>query len=119
MGNTWVSVNNSRIQLFLVDKLQGIIIGFISGLAVAIGGAIKDAPYEGFDPVKFIRSPAIGTVEGLIIVYVVPKINPYVLFFTVIGTERVTTETYKIIRAKIPGKFLNGEWGIPKPIMSR
>lgn len=94
--------------------LENAIIGFVSGLSVAIGGAIKDAPYEGFDLLKFIRSPVIGTIEGGIIGHFIPTINPYICYFTVIGTERITTETYKLIRAKMPMKFKYGEYGIPK-----
>ena len=98
--------------------LETAVIGFVSGLSVAIGGAIKDAPLEGFDPVKFIRSPIIGTIEGGIVGYLVPTINPYVCYFAVIGTERITTEAYKLIRAQVPMKFQYGEWGIPKNQLS-
>jgi len=91
----------------------GVAVGFLSGLAVALGGAIKDSPYEGFDPVKFIRSPVIGAIEGGAINSVLP-LHPAVLFLSVIGAERITTETYKLLRAKIPMKFLYGEYGIPK-----
>jgi len=98
----------------LNKTLEGILIGFASGLSVALGGAIKDAPYEGFDALKFIRSPVIGVIEGGIVVKLVPTINPYVVYFTVIGTERITTETYKLLRAKMPMKFRYGEYGVLK-----
>jgi len=94
-------------------------IGFLAGLAVAIGGAIKDAPYEGFDATKFIRSPIIGAVEAPLMGKAFPKPNPYLLFFSTIGTERITVESYKLIRAKMalyyPDKFRLGEWGVPVP----
>jgi len=100
--------------------LQDIVVGFISGLAVSIGGAIKDAPYEGFDPVKFIRSPIIGAIEAPIIGKVFNYHQPVVLFFATVGTERVTVETYKLIRASqqqyVPGKFIFGEYGIAKKV---
>lgn len=93
---------------------NGVLIGFVSGLAVATGGAIKDAPYEGFDVVKFFRSPVIGGVEGALMNRFI-KIEPWwMLFLAVIGTERITTEGYKVIRAKMPMKFQYGEWGVPK-----
>jgi hypothetical protein len=96
------------------ETAKGALIGLLSGLSVAIGGAIKDAPYEGFDILKFLRSPAIGTVEGGIAGKLVPRTNPIILYFTIIGTEHATTEGYKLLRAKMPMKFKYGEYGIPK-----
>ena len=86
------------------STLKGALIGLASGLSVAIGGAIKDAPYEGFDWVKFARSPAIALVEGATLGHFVPQLTqgyyPIVFYFTIIGTERVTTEGYKLIEPK-------------------
>ena len=96
----------------------GVAVGFLSGLAVALGGAIKDSPYEGFDPVKFMRSPIIGAIEGGAINSVI-QLHPEILFLSVIGAERITTETYKLLRAKMPMKFKYGEWNIPKIRMRR
>jgi len=93
--------------------LRGSLIGLASGLSVAIGGAIKDAPYEGFDWLKFFRSPVIATIEGGIIGNFAPRLHPVIFYFAIIGTERATTEGYKVIRAKMPMKFQYGEWGIP------
>ena len=94
-------------------------VGFVSGLLVAIGGAIKDAPYEGFDPVKFIRSPIIGTIEAPLIGSVFKDTHPVLLGMATIATERLTVEAYKLIRAQsglyVPGKFIHGEWGKPMP----
>jgi len=93
-------------------------VGIISGLLVAIGGAIKDAPYEGFSPTKFIRSPVIGAVEAPIIGHVFKNTHPVLLGMATIATERLTVETYKLIRAStgsyVPQKFVHGEWGRPK-----
>jgi len=49
------------------DVAIGAFVGFLAGLAVAIGGAIKDSPNEGFKLLTFIRSPLIGMVEGAIL----------------------------------------------------
>ena len=95
------------------DVLIGAGIGFLSGLTVAIGGAIKDSPIEGFKPITFVRSPIIGTIEGAVINGVLPKTNKAVVFLATIGTERITVESWKLIRSQIPGKFTNGEWGKP------
>ena len=102
--------------------VRGALLGLASGLTVALGGAIKDSPYEGFDIVKFFRSPAIGLVEGAVLGNYQPKLNVPVFYFAIIGTERITTETYKLIRARLdsvnymPIKFKVGEWGDTKKI---
>lgn len=86
---------------------------------VAVGGAIKDAPYEGFEIIKFMRSPIIGMVEAPILGKVFHEPNPVLLGLSTIATERMTTESYKLIRAKLgyykPSKFTYGEWGNPVP----
>ena len=98
--------------------LTEIAIGAISGLLVAIGGAIKDAPYEGFNPTKFIRSPIIGAVEAPIIGAAFKNTHPALLGLATIAAERLTVESYKLIRASsgsyVPGKFIYGEYGTPK-----
>jgi len=95
--------------------LTEIAIGAISGLLVAIGGAIKDAPYEGFSPTKFIRSPIIGAIEAPIIGATFKNTHPVLLGMATVATERLTIETYKLIKASagsyVPGKFIYGEWG--------
>ena len=93
------------------------VVGFGAGLAVAIGGAIKDSPYEGFDIVKFLRSPLIGALQAPVMGKVFKHPHPALIFLTTIGTERITTESYKLLRAQMPSKFLGGEWGIPKRIL--
>lgn len=99
--------------------LEDMAIGFLSGLTVSITGAIKDAPYEGFDFLKFIRSPIIGAVESPLIVRSMGKpVDAPLLYLSTIATERITVEVYKLIRAKqglyIPSKFKVGEWGLRK-----
>jgi len=104
------------------EAKKGAVIGFLAGLAVALGGAIKDAPYEGFDIMTFVRSPVIGTMEGAVLYewYDLPGV---VGFFTVIGLERLTVELYKLYRAATsgykPGKFEHGEWGVPMSMLKR
>ena len=94
-------------------------IGAVSGLLVAIGGAIKDAPYEGFSFTKFIRSPIIGAIEAPITSTAFKDTHPVLLGMATIATERLTIESYKLIRAQTgdytPGKFIYGEYGKPKP----
>ena len=97
--------------------IEGAIVGFFSGLAVATGGAIKDAPYEGFETLKFFRSPIIATVEGAIQKATIPNLNDVILFFSTIGTERLTVESYKVLRAHMPMKFKYGEWNQKKKLI--
>ncbi len=92
------------------DILIGAGVGFLAGLAVAVGGAIKDSPNEGFKILTFIRSPIVGLVEGAILQPVF-RANPVLTFFGTIGTERLTVESYKLLRAQVPVKFVYGEWG--------
>jgi len=93
------------------DVLIGAGIGFLAGLSVAIGGAIKDSPMEGFKPETFIRSPIIGAIVGASINGILPKTNKVIVYLGTIGGERIIVESFKLIRAEIPGKFQNGEWG--------
>ena len=105
------------------EAKKGAVIGFLAGLAVALGGAIKDAPYEGFDVMTFIRSPVIGAMEGAILYERCADLPGTVGFFTVIGLERLTVELYKLYRAATsgykPGKFEHGEWGVPMSMLKR
>ena len=90
-------------------------IGLLAGLTVAIGGAIKDSPVEGFKPFTFIRSPIVGAIVGAIIAGFFPNSAKPVLFLATIGAERAVVETWKIVRVQLPGKFVNGEWGMKRP----
>lgn len=107
-------IKHAKIRIRDKDYGRAAIVGFLSGLSVAITGAIKDAPYEGFDPVKFIRSPIVGAIEGPALLKGFGEMHPLLLYFSTIATERLTVEAYKLARAQMPGKFVNGEWGIPK-----
>ena len=98
------------------ELLESAVLGFLAGLVVAICGALKDAPYEGFDMATFLRSPLIGAVEAPIIASFFPDAPSELIFLSTIATERVTVEAYKIARAKmgvyVPAKFTEvGEWG--------
>jgi len=97
--------------------LRNAIIGVIAGTLVAIGGAAKDAPYEGFKTKTFLRSPLIGAVVTPIIGAYAPNLPPLILALSTIAVERATVETYKLLRARsgqyIPAKFIYGEYGVP------
>jgi hypothetical protein len=85
--------------------LAGIFWGAIAGLiGSAAGGAWKDAPIEGFNPIKFFRSPLVGAIWGALLIFFID--NYSVLLFACIGGERMVIELYKTFVLKsIPGKF--------------
>jgi len=88
--------------------------GALAGLAVAVGGAIKDSPFEGFKPRTFIRSPIIGAILGGVLCKKFGALDFGLLILATIGAERIVVEGWKLIRAQKPGKFNFGEWGISK-----
>ena len=78
--------------------------GLLAGLLCALGGAVKDAPHEGFHPRTFVRSPLVATAMGLLTVLFAPSL---LLAFVAAGyLERVGVEGWKILTRKVPGKFL-------------
>jgi len=94
--------------------LWHILAGLLSGLLCACGGAIKDAPYEGFKLATFFRSPIVGAACGAITSLFA---DSFVVAFLCAGYfERICVEGWKIVRVKMPGKFENGEWGAPRPL---
>lgn len=91
--------------------------GLAAGLAVGIGGSIKDAPFEGFKLLTFFRSPVVGLLVGWVIESQLHVTDPKALFLATIGGERIVVEGYKLWRVQMPGKFIWGEWGIPKQLV--
>ncbi len=75
------------------------------GAIVALGGAWKDAPKEGFEPLKFFRSPSMTVLFALLL----SRLTDSYLEATVaaIGYERAAAETYKtfFFPSKPRGKF--------------
>ena len=91
------------IQLDLPEIILGLIVGTVGGLGIAICGAWKDAPIEGFETSKFLRSPFVGAVWGLIFSNITSDYS--LLIFACIGAERMTVEFYKTFILKKHGKF--------------
>ena len=92
----------------LLNLLAGLLAGSIS----ACGGAIKDAPYEGFKPLTFIRSPIVGLFCGYLTHFFS---HEFIVSMLCSGyLERILVEGWKLIRVKKPGKFIYGEWGVAK-----
>lgn len=85
-----------------------LLVGSIGGWLSAFGGAFKDAPIEGFETLKFFRSPLLTLLWSL----VVACFTREVLFVALcgLGYTVATTETYKTFffpdkpRGKFAGK---------------
>lgn len=83
-------------------------VGLVVGLIIAVGGGWKDAPKEGFDPLKFFRSPVMTVLGAMLL----SRFTDSYLLIAVgaIGYERAVAETYKTFcfpsrpRGKFTGK---------------
>lgn len=87
------------------DWLLVVTIGGIAGWLTAIGGAWKDAPVEGFQPLKFLRSPVVAT--GWAVVVAVFTTDWMLIVIAAGGYSVASIETYKTLRTRAhpPGKF--------------
>ncbi len=90
-------------EIPLPKILLGLIWGTVGGLGIAICGGWKDAPIEGFEPTKFLRSPFVGALWGL--VFSTFTTDYSLLLFACIGAERMTVEFYKTFIRKTHAKF--------------
>lgn len=80
------------------------LVGLIAGLVSAIMGAWKDAPIEGFEPLKFLRSPAIATGYALLLAPYTHELLPTGI--AALGYTIASIETYKtFVDGRPPGKF--------------
>lgn len=94
----------ASLLLRFSEPLGQIMVGALGGSLSAIGGAIKDAQFEGFKPLKFIRSPIVGAVGGFVLYSYTSQ--PLVLLVASVGFERVVVEFYKtFFRRSVRGIF--------------
>lgn len=83
-------------------------VGFLVGLVIAVGGAWKDAPIEGFEKLKFFRSPALTTAFALLLFPLTSSV--LLAAIAAVGYERAASENYKTFcfpsrpRGKFAGK---------------
>ncbi|HYC51241.1 MAG TPA: hypothetical protein VEB19_09065 [Gemmatimonadaceae bacterium] len=87
------------------SRLTAALVGFAVGIVIAIGGGWKDAPKEGFDLLKFFRSPILTVIYSVLLSRFT---DSYLLMACgSIGFERATAETYKtfFFPSKPRGKF--------------
>jgi hypothetical protein len=93
--------------------ILNVFMGLLAGLICALGGALKDSPYEGFKPLTFLRSIWVGTLGGVFSCFVTA--NPYVAFCVSGYLERFLVEGWKIVRHRKPGKFDREEFKTALP----
>ena len=80
-------------------------VGFGAGLFVSCGGAYKDAPFEGFQPLKFLRSSLVLSAVSPLLWLLGPTPLGLLLFVNG-GVERLLVEYYKsFVLRSVPGKF--------------
>ncbi|MFQ5824861.1 MAG: hypothetical protein ACE5JB_12460 [bacterium] len=94
-------------------------IGSIGGWISAIGGAWKDAPKEGFELLKFFRSPVIALICALILANF--AVNYVLISMGALGYTVGTIETYKtfFFPSKPRGKFAGKEIKYPEILVKR
>lgn len=84
-------------------------IAYGTGLVVSLGGAYKDAPFEGFKWLKFQRSAGVLAVASPLFYFVNDQANPISVGFLIYmngGLERFLVEYYKTyIQRNMSGKF--------------
>lgn len=126
VGAAYVAVVS--LCLMMIARLDGdghmnrgtaALVGLATGLIIAVGGAWKDAPKEGFDPVKFMRSPAMTVLYALLLSLFT---DSYLLMAVgAIGYERATAETYKtfFFPSKPRGKFSGKPIAYPEMLRRR
>jgi hypothetical protein len=104
------------LAAWTIDGLQGValpihplvaalLVGSVGGWLTAVGGAWKDAPVEGFEGLKFFRSPLMTMSFALLLA---PFTDRWLfLAMGALGYERAAVETYKtfIHSDKPRGKF--------------
>jgi hypothetical protein len=104
----WGLHSLQRAGLSLHPLVAVLLVGSVGGWLSAFGGAFKDAPIEGFETLKFFRSPVVALLWAL----VVALFTTEYLFVALcgLGYTVATIETYKTFffpnkpRGKFAGK---------------
>ncbi len=95
------------------------LVGLAVGLIIAVGGGWKDAPAEGFSPLKFMRSP-IMTIAGALVLSAFTE-SHLIMAVGAIGYERAVAETYKtfFFPSRPRGKFAGKPIAYPEMLHRR
>jgi hypothetical protein len=96
-GSSALPLAGAPVTVFLIATISGWISAFL--------GAWKDAPVEGFQPLKFVRSPLWAGFWGLLVAHFTTSI--LVVMMAGLGYTIFTLETYKtfFFPSKPRGKF--------------
>jgi hypothetical protein len=96
-----------------------LIVGSLGGWISAFGGAWKDAPVEGFQPFKFVRSPLVALVYAVLL----GMLTTHAVYAAMgaLGYTVATLETYKtFFKPNVPrGKFAGKEIRYPEWLEKR
>jgi hypothetical protein len=94
----------NREHLANLPAWQLVALAGVGGWLTAFGGAWKDAPIEGFETLKFFRSPVVATAWASALVPFTTDLP--VLAIAAAGWSVITIETYKtFLDGGVPGKF--------------
>ena len=96
---------------FRMESFAGFALtAYATGLLVALGGAYKDAPFEGFKWLKFQRSGAVLVLLSPLFYFLNSSLTPIPLGFLIYmngGLERFVIEYYKTyVQRNMSGKFM-------------
>ena len=115
----WFLVWFGQVDHGLSAWITVLIIGSIGGWISAFGGAWKDAPLEGFQLLKFFRSPGMALAWSIIVAFFTDNY----LFITMggLGYTIATTETYKTFAfpSRPRGKFQGKPIDFPEMLTRR
>ena len=118
--NEWVRMGTGAILVlgvfvvllirFPISSIwQYVIVGYCSGLIVSLGGAYKDAPFEGFKILKFQRSALVVALTSPLFYWIAGPEGTIPLGYLIYmngGLERFVVEYYKTyIQRNMSGKF--------------
>lgn len=93
------------IDFKISTQIEFLIVSYGAGLLVSMGGAYKDAPFEGFSYLKFQKSPLVLSSTFLLFYYL-GEVSLGLLICMNIGLERFMVEYYKtFIERDMSGKF--------------
>jgi hypothetical protein len=103
-----------RVPLMMVG-----LVGSTGGWVSAFGGAWKDAPFEGFQPLKFFRSPLLAAGWALVLAQLTSDLLLVMLAAT--GYTIATTESYKtfLFPSRPRGKFAGKPIRFPHVLRKR
>lgn len=97
------------LSIRIVDFAVFAAVAFSTGMLVSLGGAYKDAPFEGFAALKFFRSATVLAVCSPVFFYSNNPFSPVPLGYLIFmngGLERFLVEYYKTyVQRTMSGKF--------------